>query len=572
MAIMCPPIPREFSPASREGEIFRILSGLPDTYYVFHSFSIVTVVDGVLHESEADFVVFHPQKGVLCIEAKAGQVDYRNGQWVYGNGIPMAHDGPFHQAARSKYKLIDYFKKCDAEDILRRCKFLHAVWFPSITKDKFIGKSLPSEATLTLMLTKDSEDNIEKAISEIFALNVPSGVETVLGAVDIDIILNRILAPSFNLVSLAEVELNHKRSVFKSMLKEQVALLNYLEEQNTAVINGMAGTGKTVMAIEKAKRHAYHGENVLFLCYNKLLRDHLANTYHHDNIGFYTIDGLACKLCATPEPDYARLQEVLLEMYVDGSFPYQHIIIDEGQDFGKESMEECKIIDLLKSIAIEDESRNGSFYLFYDKNQMIQTEKAPDYIDDADCKLTLYRNCRNTENIATTSLRLLGSEKKPKLYDGALTGDSPDMYLLQSAEETVVALEKALDKAIDAEYDQIQILTCSTENKSRLASEMVDGHYPYRGKKIPFTTCRKFKGLEADVIILVDIDKDDLLKGGDQILYVGSSRARYHLDLLVNLTNPECDDVINTLGLRKSKNPGKVLATSLNAKFKKHLD
>ena len=55
--------------------------------------------------------------------------------------------------------------------------------------------------------------------------------------------------------------------------KEQIALLNYLEEQDNAVINGLAGTGKTVMAVEKARRHAEKDESVLFLCYNFYLKD-----------------------------------------------------------------------------------------------------------------------------------------------------------------------------------------------------------------------------------------------------------------------------------------------------------
>lgn len=57
-------------------------------------------------------------------------------------------------------------------------------------------------------------------------------------------ILERVLAPSFNLISLQQVEKERNKNVFKRMLREQVALLNYLEEQNNAIINGLAGTGK----------------------------------------------------------------------------------------------------------------------------------------------------------------------------------------------------------------------------------------------------------------------------------------------------------------------------------------
>ena len=124
---------------------------------------------------------------------------------------------------------------------------------------------------------------------------------------DVQVMLNKVLAPSFNLISLPEIKMDHQRYVFKTMLKEQIALLNYLEEQNEAVINGMAGTGKTVMAIEKAKKHADKGEKVLFLCYNLFLKEYLYQAYQNENIDYYTIDGLACKLCDTKEADYEKL-------------------------------------------------------------------------------------------------------------------------------------------------------------------------------------------------------------------------------------------------------------------------
>ena len=68
------------------------------------------------------------------------------------------------------------------------------------------------------------------------------------------------------------------------------------------------------------------------------------------------------------------------------------MIIDEGQDFGKVEIEEEELIELLKMNVIENEKIHGTFYLFYDKNQMIQSRKVPKYIENADCKLTLYRN------------------------------------------------------------------------------------------------------------------------------------------------------------------------------------
>lgn len=567
MAIMYPDKPKEFSINSKEDLMFEALSKLPDSYYVFHSFKIVNVLENNLFESETDFIIFNPNKGVICLEAKAGNVKYEEGKWKYGSNIVMSHDGPFNQASTNKWKLTTYIRNNHLEYLLEKCKFLHAVWFPSVPLEKFKGIDLPSEADLNLLLTIESLNNIEEDIERIYKVQLPNKIETNLNNNEVKVILNKILAPNFNLISLEEIKLNHKNQVFKKMLNEQVALLNYLEEQNSAIINGMAGTGKTVMALEKARRHSDKGEKVLFLCYNYYLKEHLKDTYKYENVDYYTIDGLACKLTNSAKPDYNYLNEVLLEMYDKKSFPYQHIIIDEGQDFGKDSIEEVDVLESLKLNVLENENIHGTFYLFYDKNQMIQSENIPSYIDDADCKLTLYKNCRNTINIARTSLRFLGNSKTPKMYDGALVGELANMYFSTTKVNNVYTLNKLIDSLIENKYTNIQILTCKTEDTSIFKDECVGGKYVYNGNKIPFTTCRKYKGLEAEAIILVDIDKDLIKEELEQILYVGSSRAKFKLELIANLSEEECKELLFVLEERHGKNVFKTLATLFNAKY-----
>ncbi len=568
MAIMYPDKPKEFTANSKEDLMFEALSKLPDTYYIFHSFKIVNVIDNKIYESETDFVVFNPQKGILCIEAKAGNIKYEEGKWKYGSNIIMSHDGPFHQASNNKWKLSMLMRENGLEYILKKCKLLHAVWFPSIPKSKFTGINLPPEADLNIMLTSESINNIEEDISKIFDIKLPNNVETNLDLNETNLILNRILAPHFNLISISEIKLNHKRQVFKKMLHEQVALLNYLEEQNNAIINGMAGTGKTVMALEKARRHSVNNEKVLFLCYNYYLKEYLKNNYEYENVDFMTIDGLACKLTNSSKPDYESLNEILIEMYDKGTFPYKHVIIDEGQDFGKFNIEEEEILDLLKANVVDNENINGTFYLFYDRNQMVQSSKIPNFILYADCKLTLYRNCRNTINIARTSLRFLGNNKNPKMYEGALIGEQADMYYATDYEEGVHTLNYILDKLNEEKYSDIQILTCKTEETSFLKDECIDGKYLYRGSKYSFTSCRKYKGLEAEAVVLIDLDNKLMREEIEQLLYVGSSRAKYKLNIIANLNEDECGLLLEKYGYRKGKNFYKSFATLFNARYK----
>ena len=255
-----------------------------------------------------------------------------------------------------------------------------------------------------------------------------------------------------------------------------------------------------------------------------------------------------------------------MEMYYSGAFPYKHVIIDEGQDFGQNRIEESSVIQTLESIVLSDEIK-GTFYLFYDKNQLVQGRQIPQYIADSDCKLTLYKNCRNTENIAITSMRPLGKDKKPKMFQGCVKGASPDIHIVSSEADSSEYLNKVLKKLTDEKYEDIVILTCTTEDQSWLSAHCVNGSYPFNNRQIKFTSCRKFKGLEADAIILVDVTRNTFDVGGNNLVfYVGASRARFRLSIIVNMSDDECKFVSEILGnTLQGKPPKKMLAASLNA-------
>ena len=594
MAIMIPEQPMEATAASKENEIFNALRNLPDEYYVFHSLQLTEVKNNILKEREGDFVIFSPNKGILCLEAKAGNIQLIARTWCYANGTPMSHGGPYHQAETFKYNLKDYIQtRFPKKDLCQRCKFLHAVCFPSIKQEYLEKLVMPSEAEAKLTLTQDSFDNITKAIEDIFSIDVnPSQIpgkeiKTKLTQEDTRFLIEKILAPKFNLF---QASIGNKEIAFKRLLREQVALLNYLEEQDNAIINGLAGTGKTVLAIEKAKAHAVKGEKVLFLCFNKMLQEHLYKNYPHENIEYYTLAALACKTCDSDTADFEKLKDRLEEQFCEAKFEYKHVVIDEGQDFGNKKQQE--IIQLLKDIVLSPEI-GGTFYLFYDKNQMVQSFKLPKYIAEADCKLTLFRNCRNTADIAQTSLKLLDikSEKQPKVLNDSVHGEKPVIIFADKAE-----VKSKVDSIIEEHLknyghtDNLTILTCKKEDESALSEncqieeKTSRRYYVYEEHKVLFTTCRRFKGLESDVIILIDIDQDSFIKASTEtketnkftsdinqsqmLMYVGSSRARYQLYCIANIDDEQCQTILKDSGLKfKQKTVYKDFAKCLNAKL-----
>ena len=563
MAIMIPETPHIFEPASQEGLMFDALTLLPDDYYVFHSFRISTVQDNTFHESETDFVIFHKKHGVICLEAKAGHIKYKDGYWYYASGIPMHNDGPFNQASSNKWKLIKYIKNSKACALVDKCKFLHAVWFPSVSDNELRSMTLPPEADKALVLTKEALADPEKFLTRIYSIELPNRIETNLTEAEAQKLIREIFCPQFNVFPSASLDSDLKKLVFHRLLREQAGILNFLEDQRSASINGAAGTGKTMIAIEKAQRNAAENQSTLFLCYNSQLKNFLSENYSNPKIHYYTIAGLACKLCNTTFPDYKRMKNVLEDMYFSGAFPYDHVVVDEGQDFGSEILEQTDILQLIHDLIIYNEEKNGTFYVFYDRLQLIQADKIPQFIEDSDCKLTLYRNCRNTENIAVTSLRPI-SERKPKLLENAVKGTPAKIHFCDTEAKAMEELDMTIDNILAEGFKDVVILTCKTEDSSLLKSGIKDGRYR---NKYRFTTCRKFKGLEADAIILIDVDGESFNPDNVLIYYVGTSRARLRLDVITMLSDEECLDILqNTLKRTgKIRKPRRELASALNA-------
>ena len=268
MAVMIPEIPNPFQTGSLEDVMFEALRKLPDSCMVFHSFRLTEVKDGILNESETDFIIFDRERGILCLEAKAGAVSFRDGRWMYGNGAPMRSGGPFRQASANKWKLMELIGNSRLGFLTEKIKFLHGVWFPSLSDARIDAIDMPPEADREITLGSEALANPTPYIDRLFALEVPAGIVTDVSDVDFRALVREILCPEFNIFPPPGFDIDLKHAVFHRMLGEQSVILNFLTEQRSAVINGAAGTGKTMIAVENAVRHAADGESVIFHYYN----------------------------------------------------------------------------------------------------------------------------------------------------------------------------------------------------------------------------------------------------------------------------------------------------------------
>lgn len=558
--------PREHTAASKEGRIFNSLSLLPDDYYVVHSLDSIVKREGKFAERELDFVVFHPQKGILCIEAKAGAVSCQGGTWRYGSGQLMSREGPYRQVRTAMYHLMNCFDEIGLGRLLDCCKFVSAVWFVDLRRSDFAHMSLPLDARVENTLFFDDLRDPEQSIERIFALKV-NGKETSLTEGEAQSIVTRVLCPEFSIVPTTRLQYDLADVTFARLLDSQTRVLDFIRDQRFAVINGAAGTGKTLIAMERARRAADGGQ-VLFLCYNAMLRDDIAKKLSDvPNIEVRTVASYACKVCKTSQPDYYALGERLMGFLETDGFPYDHVIIDEGQDFGVAAIEEASILDTLLELV---RSKDGTFYLFYDRRQFVQGSEMPRFINEADCKLTLYVNCRNTQGIARCSLRALGDTKEAEVLEGAKTSGPPQLFASEDRAAQVAYIDEQIDAFAKNGLSRVVILTCKAEHASAFGQYVKKGVWKNTG--VEFTTCRKFKGLEADAVILVDVDEGAwrppaLAYDPDPglVFYTGSSRAKHELRIVCDMGESGCLAALSLLGVTAKKKPISRLAKQLGA-------
>ena len=527
MAVFIPSIPNNFNHSGGEESVFKSLRALNNDYTVFHSLSWVGAGNRTL--GEADFVITHPNKGVLIVEVKAGEIIF-NGAWYQRNfktGIEKRID-PFNQARRNQYEIEERLARTVPDAVLLSC---YCVWFPSCAMPA--KAVLPMESPRELVLDETSLNMPETDLANVYAYwSRKKRSKTSINADQYKRIINS-LCPYFHIVPRLRTRLNEIEQYYIQLTKQQVALLNFLEEQKTAVIHGLAGTGKTVLAVEKAKLLAEHGESVLLLCYNSFLRDFLRQNNNIPNVVIHNAHSLASGILR----DYVGPLESLLPAFIRyleendlGDWPYRNIIVDEGQDLDE------RLLNNLSNIC---RMKNGCCYVFYDRNQYVLTGLIPAWIDRAECRLVLHKNCRNTSAIFQTSCSILGLADIANQSD-FVPGVIPtcSLYSTENDLSRIIArfINAALNEGIAPE--NIVVLTAASHEQSWVKSGAKFSGIPLSEQRKPgsilFTTIRKFKGLEAEAILIIDASiRRFTNEEYKRLLYVGCSRARYILELAI---------------------------------------
>lgn len=494
--------------------------------------------------SEADFILFHPAHGILVWEVKGGGISFQNNCWFTRN-----HSGT--------HPIKDPVKQADNAigDIIKRIKQIarDGLQLP-IGRNIVLPDTLAEEVTLPMGLLRadiidhnDLQNLDPQALKALFA-RWPHQDKLPIRKTDATFIRDKVLNPTFHLAPAIDATVDQIHSRLVQLTNQQVWALELLRFVPRLTITGGAGTGKTLLARQKARDLATDGKKVLALCFNKALASHLhealenadsdlkgsitTSSFHDFAHDLIEQAGIKWEPPELPAEKPAFYEETVPTLLADAAHAltehYDALLVDEAQDF-----------HLLWWMALHAVLKpEAQVVLFADPSQNLYGRdfEIPSDIFDGmlPYPFQLMHNCRNSLEIAQWLNNRFDYASVP----------APN---LPAANERVIEHSW---KAVDEQTNQLAN-AWEALNKRGVKAEQLAILSPYRPEKSagiralekafpnePFvtSTINSYKGLQSPFVFLVDMNTGGFAARED-LWYVGATRATVGLQTFAKATD-----------------------------------
>ncbi|WBY04076.1 3'-5' exonuclease [Ramlibacter tataouinensis] len=551
-----------------------------------------------------DFVVIHPRRGVLILEAKDWRLETiksatRERFEITPDGDLKVMINPLQQARHCAIQVVNALERDSQlvqQDGPHRGKLAfpwgHGVVFTNITRKQFTDAGLDQAIEPHHAICKD--EMLESADPEAFQQRLWNMFPHAFGAVLSLPQLERVRWIMFPQVripqqgSLFADEADEVPDIVRVMDLQQEQLARSLGDGHR-VIHGVAGSGKTMILGYRAEHLAKipSAKPILVLCYNKPLAQKLeaqfaakglADRVHARNFHKWCRDQLVAFGQPVPEGYGDKVFAEMVDNVIRGverkqipSGQYQAVLIDEGHDFQPE---------WLKLVTQMVDPETNSLLVLYDSAQDIYGKsKARGFSFksvgiQASGRTTILRiNYRNTRQILQTANLVAAKFLTPEEQDDdgvpmvqpmscGRDGPEPLIIRLPNPSEEPAKIAELLASAHQEGHAwgdmavlcrrQAQLDDVARALKARRLPHKVrksSGDYDPLADAIKVMTMHASKGLEWPVVALVGVGQfpsgEEDEREEARVFYVASTRATSKLVIPIA---SEGDFVRNLLG------------------------
>lgn len=347
---------------------------------------------------------------------------------------------------------------------------------------------------------------------------------------DVQLLLDCLSGPAIPQRDLLD-RLHEREDTSELLSQDQGRVLDLAATHHRVEIRGGTGSGKTWLAVEKARRLAMSGKRVALLCHSRGLDEYLSrrvDTFARGQrpafVGTVQSLGMAWGMPPVADSEYAaqQLAERLRSMAASQRLfdRFDAIVVDEGHDV-PDSWWPVLLATLRDPV-------HGELYVFSDEHQRVLARKGSPPLPLLALDLT--ENLRNTKQVAQTFNTLAPSLMKLR------GGNGEAVHFIQCwSHNALDTANRAVESLLGVGWPAESIAQLTTGPRDDYPPELQGGSgggdwASFWEKESPyFGEVSDFQGLERSAVVLaVDGFRD--LSRAQQVLYVGLSRAR---DLLV---------------------------------------
>ncbi|MBI4695348.1 MAG: NERD domain-containing protein [Gammaproteobacteria bacterium] len=531
MARLIPSFIDERAPPG-ERDVFAMLASGPDGWTALHSLDLTPWNRGL--RTEIDFVVLVPDSGVLCLEIKSHEfISFEDDQW-----IPRTiKRSPFKQAADGRHALFRHLREIAPHfhkiPVVHCCIFTHSYFDLSpnlsVPPREFMdarafrtfvdGESFCADLRRRMRSCIDAEDTLKPLMRPLDRDQIES-------------IINLCLPVQRNRPHAREQIERREHDIERILRIQQKPILQLSMSNARVLIEGAAGTGKTLIAVEIARRAAERGRRTGLIFFNQLVADSIRESIQKDVLAPPNlVVGRAIRVMAemtglaipgAPSTQYwdqvlpEQLEERLTDPELRIAAQFDFLVVDEAQDLiARPNLWGCLMQFLNGGMS------SGSYCLLGDFENQVLGERAVmntvlASILDAGRPATyqLSENCRNYKIVGESAIRLSGFGKS--VYSGYMrTGgglQNYDIFFYADGREQESQVAQWIKEFRSQGYrpEEITILSFCSPEHSAAANLAAKGlklrpAWQHAKNSVLYTSVQAFKGLENKVIILTDI-------------------------------------------------------------------